>query len=172
MVTTITDRSKDGLQSTTLTVHYVSRLPSDDLRIRRVHPGRLSPPAPTPNWGGSPNLPKKPNPAPRRCNNGSLISAGGWPQITSRMCSIQLASVVSCGKENVGKLVDGQSQSELGMKKQVIGKVLVILAAFGSFLFSVGLWFSGQREEGLFVGIWVPSILSFGSLLFAGRAKP
>ena len=35
-------------------------------------------------------------------------------------------------------------------------------AAFLSFLFSVYLWFSGHRDEGMFVGIWVPSILSFG----------
>lgn len=35
-------------------------------------------------------------------------------------------------------------------------------AAFLSFLFSVYLWFSGHRDEGVFVGIWVPSILSFG----------
>ncbi len=59
------------------------------------------------------------------------------------------------------------------MNKQKLGKLLVVLAAFLSFLFSVGLWFSGQREEGVFVGIWVPSILSFGCLLFAGQgAKP
>lgn len=55
------------------------------------------------------------------------------------------------------------------MTKQAMGKGLVILGAFISFLLSVGLWFSGQQEEGLFVGIWVPSILSFGCLLFAGR---
>lgn len=39
-----------------------------------------------------------------------------------------------------------------------------LAAAFLSFLFSVYLWFSGQRDEGMFVGIWVPSILSFGTL--------
>jgi len=55
------------------------------------------------------------------------------------------------------------------MNKKTIGKLLVVLGAFLSFLFSVGLWFNGQREEGLFVGIWVPSILSFGCLLFAGQ---
>lgn len=55
------------------------------------------------------------------------------------------------------------------MNKQQLGKALVVLAAFVSFLFSVGLWFSGQREEGVFVGIWVPSILSFGCLLMAGK---
>ncbi len=55
------------------------------------------------------------------------------------------------------------------MNKQKLGKALIVLAAFLSFLFSVGLWFSGQHEEGVFVGIWVPSILSFGCLLFAGQ---
>ena len=59
--------------------------------------------------------------------------------------------------------------SDRGMKKQSLGKLLVIVGAGLSFLLSVGLWFSGQREEGLFVGIWVPSILSFGSLRFAGQ---
>ncbi|WP_372725685.1 hypothetical protein [Novipirellula sp.] len=58
------------------------------------------------------------------------------------------------------------------MNKQSLGKLLVILGAAISFLFSVGLWFSGQREEGLFVGIWVPSILSFGSLLFSRSGAP
>jgi len=44
-----------------------------------------------------------------------------------------------------------------------------VIAATASFLFSVYLWFSGSREEGLFVGIWVPSILSFGALLLGGK---
>ena len=39
---------------------------------------------------------------------------------------------------------------------------LILTAAFISFLISVALWFSGQKDQGLFVGIWVPSILSFG----------
>ena len=50
-------------------------------------------------------------------------------------------------------------------------KLLFVAAAGVSFLFSVGLWFSGQREEGLFVGLWVPSILSLGALLFASRGR-
>jgi len=48
-------------------------------------------------------------------------------------------------------------------------KLLFCLAAFISFLFSVYLWFSGQKQEGVFVGLWVPSILSLGALLIAGR---
>ena len=47
-------------------------------------------------------------------------------------------------------------------------KSLFLLAAGLSFLLSVTLWFSGDRERGLFVGLWVPSILSAGSLLLGG----
>jgi len=54
-------------------------------------------------------------------------------------------------------------------EKNTIGKVLVVIAAFLSFLFSVGLRFSGQREKGVFVGVWVPSILSFGCLMLVGQ---
>lgn len=43
-----------------------------------------------------------------------------------------------------------------------------VLAAFISFLLSIFLWFSGSREQGIFVGIWVPSILSFGTLMLSG----
>lgn len=48
---------------------------------------------------------------------------------------------------------------------------VLIAAAFFSFLFSVYLWFQGMREEGLFVGIWVPSILSFGGFVRAALKR-
>ncbi len=38
----------------------------------------------------------------------------------------------------------------------------ILVAAFASFLLSVWLWFTGSRDQGLYVGLWVPSILSFG----------
>lgn len=44
-------------------------------------------------------------------------------------------------------------------------KLLFFLAAGLSYLLSIWLWFSGDRERGLFVGLWVPSILSAGALL-------
>lgn len=50
-----------------------------------------------------------------------------------------------------------------------LGKLLFVFAAGVSFLLSVYLWFNGQREEGLFVGLWVPSILSLGALVFASK---
>ncbi len=40
----------------------------------------------------------------------------------------------------------------------------ILGAAFVSFLLSITLWFTGSHEQGLFVGLWVPSILSFGSV--------
>ena len=52
------------------------------------------------------------------------------------------------------------------------GAGLIALAAFLSFLLSVGLWFGGSEQEALFVGLWVPSILSLGGFyvsLTAGR---
>lgn len=39
---------------------------------------------------------------------------------------------------------------------------LLLTAAAISFAFSVALWFRGFRDEGMFVGIWVPSILCLG----------
>jgi len=39
-------------------------------------------------------------------------------------------------------------------------KYYPIILAFISFLFSVFLWFSGDKLAGIFVGIWVPSILA------------
>ena len=42
------------------------------------------------------------------------------------------------------------------------GVSLIMLAAFASFLLSVTLWFAGDRQYGVFVGLWVPSILAAG----------
>lgn len=50
-----------------------------------------------------------------------------------------------------------------------ISKMTILIAAGLSFFLSVYLWFSGDKDTGLFVGIWVPSILSFGALMHAGR---
>ena len=46
---------------------------------------------------------------------------------------------------------------------------IILAGAFLSFLLSVALWFGGfgeaDREAGLFVGLWVPSILALGATL-------
>jgi hypothetical protein len=52
------------------------------------------------------------------------------------------------------------------------GAAWIAGAAFLSFVLSVVLWFTGSREEALFVGLWVPSILALGAFyaaLGAGR---
>jgi len=52
---------------------------------------------------------------------------------------------------------------------------LFILAAVAiSFALSGYLWFTGQRDEGLFTAMWVPSILCFGMYfkMMGLRRKP
>ena len=39
----------------------------------------------------------------------------------------------------------------------------VMAAAAVSLVTSIYLWFGGHRDEGLFVGLWVPSILAFAA---------
>jgi len=48
---------------------------------------------------------------------------------------------------------------------------LFLLAATVSFGLSVSLWFSGHRDQGVFVGLWVPSILSLGAFLAPGARR-
>ncbi|HYQ46703.1 MAG TPA: hypothetical protein VER11_32260 [Polyangiaceae bacterium] len=57
------------------------------------------------------------------------------------------------------------------MSNHARAKLLFLVAAFLSFLLSVGLWFSGHRDEGVFVGIWVPSILALGALMLGGKSS-
>ncbi len=56
--------------------------------------------------------------------------------------------------------------AKLGMSK-----TMILIGALMSFLLSVYLWFNGSKEQGLYVGLWVPSILSFGALLHAGEGS-
>jgi len=50
-------------------------------------------------------------------------------------------------------------------------KLLCLAGGMASFLLSVSLWFLGHHDQGIFVGIWVPSIFSFGALLLAGESS-
>lgn len=52
-----------------------------------------------------------------------------------------------------------------------ISRYTILLAAGLSFLLSVYLWFTGSQEQGIFVGLWVPSILSFGVFVLGGRSQ-
>lgn len=50
-------------------------------------------------------------------------------------------------------------------------RAFFLAAAFVSFVLSVTLFFIvGDERSGIFVGLWVPSILSFGALLFSAEA--
>ena len=40
--------------------------------------------------------------------------------------------------------------------------ICILLAVMVAFAVSAFLWFNGQKDEGLFTAIWVPSILCFG----------
>ena len=42
---------------------------------------------------------------------------------------------------------------------------LLMVSAFLSLIFSEALWFNGEKESALFLGLWVPSILTFGIYL-------
>jgi len=48
------------------------------------------------------------------------------------------------------------------------GVAMICAAAGLSLAVSVYLFFSGSVDQGLFVGLWVPSILSLGALLREG----
>jgi hypothetical protein len=50
------------------------------------------------------------------------------------------------------------------------GRALILLGAFVSFVLSVSLWFTGHHEQGIFVGLWVPSILALAGVI-SGRPR-
>jgi hypothetical protein len=52
-----------------------------------------------------------------------------------------------------------------------ISRYTILLAAGMSFLLSTYLWFNGSKEQGIFVGLWVPSILALGAFVFTGRRE-
>ena len=52
-----------------------------------------------------------------------------------------------------------------------IARSLILVAATASLVVSVALWFSGDRDSGIFVGLWVPSILSLGALVVPRRPE-
>lgn len=62
------------------------------------------------------------------------------------------------------------------MKPETILKAVFLFAAFASFLLSVTLYFQAgdkalDRLNGIYVGIWVPSILALGAFILAGSQR-
>ena len=52
-----------------------------------------------------------------------------------------------------------------GDRRASTARGLILLGAFVSFAVSVTLYFGGDEQQGIFVGLWVPSILSLGALV-------
>ena len=50
-------------------------------------------------------------------------------------------------------------------KKFNITDILLLVSALSSLIFSEILFFSGEKENAIFIGLWVPSILAFGIYL-------
>ena len=50
-------------------------------------------------------------------------------------------------------------------KKFTLSDFLMLASAFLSLIFSELLWFTGEREAAIFIGLWVPSILGLAILL-------
>ena len=62
------------------------------------------------------------------------------------------------------------------MKPQKILTATLLFAAFASFILSVSVYFNAGddtngRLNGIFIGIWVPSILALGALILANNQK-
>jgi len=51
------------------------------------------------------------------------------------------------------------------LKKFTITDKLLFISAFSSLIFSEILYFNGEENAAIFIGIWVPSILAFGIYL-------
>ena len=51
------------------------------------------------------------------------------------------------------------------IRPEATAQALILLGALVSFVLSVSLWFSGNEQQGIFVGLWVPSILSLGGIV-------
>jgi hypothetical protein len=69
----------------------------------------------------------------------------------------------------------GPALTREDFRKQILqhprmkAKALFLIASFVSLCLSVGLWFTGNEDQGIFVGLWVPSILSAGALVLSGE---
>ena len=63
------------------------------------------------------------------------------------------------------------SGDKVNSRRMRMAKASILAAAALSAALSMWLWFGGSKEQGLFVAIWVPSILSFGALMLSGSGR-
>jgi hypothetical protein len=61
------------------------------------------------------------------------------------------------------------------MKPKVILQASVLISAAASLALSISLYFAGSEQSdklnGIYVGVWVPSILALGAFLLAGKKE-
>ena len=61
------------------------------------------------------------------------------------------------------------------MKPKVILQASVLISAAASLALSISLYFSGDDQSdklnGIYVGVWVPSILALGAFILAGTKE-
>ena len=61
------------------------------------------------------------------------------------------------------------------MKPETVLRITTFLASAASLVLSVWLYFQSNSVEdrlnGIYVGVWVPSILALGAFLLAGQGK-
>ncbi len=59
------------------------------------------------------------------------------------------------------------------MKPKLILQISVLVSAAASLALSISLYFAGNDESdklnGIYVGVWVPSILALGAFILAGQ---
>ncbi len=85
------------------------------------------------------------------------------PGQSDGLCGVTLYSELSVTKRVMSNRLNASQCKGKIMKKN---QVFFLVAAFASFVLSVSLWFLGDpavaKEQGIFVGLWVPSILALG----------
>lgn len=106
--------------------------------------------------------------SPRQCAKPSVSCAGTVDHLACRPTPAD-DSLRRLGKSKPSKL--GNDSGELCMFKHQTSVILWLSAAGISFLLSVYSWFLVDRDTGLFVGLWVPSILAAGSLISSLRSR-
>lgn len=61
------------------------------------------------------------------------------------------------------------------MKPKVILQASILISAAASLALSISLYFAGDDQSdklnGIYVGVWVPSILALGAFIFAGTKE-
>jgi hypothetical protein len=106
----------------------------------------------------------------RTCEDGAFELNGGvislsdmalfvWGFVVVFIALVGFASEVSLRPDSEGR------QRSRSIVERVGPMNLIFLAAGISFALSVYLFFLASTEQGIFVGIWVPSIFSAGTLL-------